>query len=405
MGDVSKIFKPRRGLKSTMASNAKKGTVLSSGEFFVEAPDTGVGTGQHKIKIGDGTTAYSDLPYALGDTSNDKIEFSSNTATTVANALNSVASGQSLKTIIGGLKQAISLCNTSITQLNDDTAKINIYVGDDGKLHFVDRTGADSVLPFSPDGDYKPICFQYFGINSSSEKFILPKGMYILETLCGCFSSFDNVPYVYLYKSDGTLLYTASRTVLYNTSYNNVPFSILHSSNIIILENDTEVYLHHSQGNFSQFAKSILTNYDPNITISLVQSIGGEAFCGSYYPECEAYRAFDNYTGGSGWSSGRGNIDNYIGYKFKIPVKVKSVKLLNTGYGSQQAKSFVLQGSNDGVNYENLTETLYGNLDQMGEKTFDINNDKKYLYYRIHTLTSNGSEFVSFREIYFYGTV
>ena len=34
----------------------------------------------------------------------------------------------------------------------DDCTKIKTYVGDDGKLHFVDRTGADSVLPFSSGG-------------------------------------------------------------------------------------------------------------------------------------------------------------------------------------------------------------------------------------------------------------
>ena len=120
MADVSKILKPRRGLASTMATAAKSGIVLAKGELFVEAPSTGMGTGASKVKIGDGTTAYSALPYALGDTSNDKIDFSSNTSTTVAAALNSVVSGNSLKTLIAGLKQAISLCNTSITQLNDD---------------------------------------------------------------------------------------------------------------------------------------------------------------------------------------------------------------------------------------------------------------------------------------------
>ena len=31
----------------------------------------------------------------------------------------------------------------------DETSKINVYVGDDEKIHFVDRTGADSVLPFN----------------------------------------------------------------------------------------------------------------------------------------------------------------------------------------------------------------------------------------------------------------
>ena len=119
MADVSKIFKPRRGTKSVMAGT-KKTTVLASGEMFVEVPDAGVGKGASKIKIGDGTTAYSSLPYALGDTSNDQITFSSNTSTTVAAALNSVTSGGSLKNIVAGLKQAISLCNTSITQLNDE---------------------------------------------------------------------------------------------------------------------------------------------------------------------------------------------------------------------------------------------------------------------------------------------
>ncbi len=33
--------------------------------------------------------------------------------------------------------------------LNDDTSNINIYVGEDGKLHFTDKDGADSVLNFS----------------------------------------------------------------------------------------------------------------------------------------------------------------------------------------------------------------------------------------------------------------
>lgn len=118
MADVSKIFKPRRGKKATM-SGAKASTILAAGELFVEVPDTGVGTGAGRLKMGDGTTPYSELPYLMGDTSNDKIEFSSNTATTVATALNSVTSGNKLNAIIAGLKQAISLNQTSITELNN----------------------------------------------------------------------------------------------------------------------------------------------------------------------------------------------------------------------------------------------------------------------------------------------
>ena len=147
MADVSKILKPRRGLASTMATAAKSGIVLAKGELFVEAPSTGMGTGASKVKIGDGTTAYSALPYALGDTSNDKIAFSSNTSTTVAAALNSVASGNSLKTLIAGLKQAISLCNTSITQLNDDTAGLKFAQDAEGNWGYI-IPGADTVNPF-----------------------------------------------------------------------------------------------------------------------------------------------------------------------------------------------------------------------------------------------------------------
>ena len=129
MANVSKIFKPRRGKASTMAGT-KASTVLANGEMFIEVPNKGSGSGHSKMKIGDGTTAYSSLPYAMGDTENDKITFSSNTSTTVATALNSVTSGGALKNLIAGLKQAVSLCNTSITKLNDDIVVNTTNIGD-----------------------------------------------------------------------------------------------------------------------------------------------------------------------------------------------------------------------------------------------------------------------------------
>ena len=120
---MAKIFKPRRGKKSTMAGT-KKATVLSAGEMFIEVPDTGAGTGHSKMKIGDGSTQYSSLPYAMGDTENDKIAFSNDTSGNITTALNKVTSGAALKTMIAALKQAVSLANTSITQLNDECDSI-----------------------------------------------------------------------------------------------------------------------------------------------------------------------------------------------------------------------------------------------------------------------------------------
>lgn len=37
----------------------------------------------------------------------------------------------------------------SDSKINGDLSKVKVYVGSDGKLHFTDRTGADTVLPFS----------------------------------------------------------------------------------------------------------------------------------------------------------------------------------------------------------------------------------------------------------------
>jgi len=115
----NRILRPHRGKASTMAGS-RSHIVLDVGELFVELPDTGVGTGESKIKIGDGKTQYKDLPYAIGDVSNNTIKYSSNTSTNVANALNNVASGKKLGEMIAGLKQAITLMNSNTSsELSD----------------------------------------------------------------------------------------------------------------------------------------------------------------------------------------------------------------------------------------------------------------------------------------------
>ena len=69
---MSKIFKPRRILKSKAAS---LNPILTAGEMIIEVPDTGVGTGPCIMKIGDGKTAYVDLPISMGGTA-DNIVYS-----------------------------------------------------------------------------------------------------------------------------------------------------------------------------------------------------------------------------------------------------------------------------------------------------------------------------------------
>ena len=53
---------PRRG---TLYDWSTVNPVLEEGEFVIEVPDSGVGTGLSKMKIGDGVTPYNSLPYAF----------------------------------------------------------------------------------------------------------------------------------------------------------------------------------------------------------------------------------------------------------------------------------------------------------------------------------------------------
>ena len=57
---MANYLKPRRGKKATAIS---QNLLLKKGEIFFEYPDTGTGTGAGKIKMGDGTTTYNNLPY------------------------------------------------------------------------------------------------------------------------------------------------------------------------------------------------------------------------------------------------------------------------------------------------------------------------------------------------------
>ena len=151
MAVISKIFKPRRGLASTM-QGSKAGTVLADGEMFIEVQGTTVGKAKCKMKMGDGTTAYSSLPYAMGDTSSDPITFTPNSATTAETALASATSGATLATIVAAMKRAISLNAESITQLNDDKISKNDSASYPSDIkHFygilaVDASGTTSII-------------------------------------------------------------------------------------------------------------------------------------------------------------------------------------------------------------------------------------------------------------------
>ena len=143
---MSKILKPRRGKYSTM-TGSKSATVLLDGEIFIEMPSNGInsGNGDCRIKVGDGTSAYNGLSYAVGapnmtfrdgeiiqqsgvNISTTETTTNSAVTTTVAatNAdLEFVASGKTLGQLIGTLKSAITRTAQAITKINSQISNIN----------------------------------------------------------------------------------------------------------------------------------------------------------------------------------------------------------------------------------------------------------------------------------------
>jgi hypothetical protein len=130
---MSKIFKPRRGTKSTFNTGSKSSTVLDEGEIFFEVPDSGQGKGRVRIKMGDGSSTYATLPYAIPFTEDELITHngtdtksvsasSSIGSSTVSTYLNNAKSGNTLKTIIHNLREAIYRNACDIVYLNNKKA-------------------------------------------------------------------------------------------------------------------------------------------------------------------------------------------------------------------------------------------------------------------------------------------
>lgn len=125
------ILRPRRGKKATAET---QNIVLKRGEVFFESPDTGVGTGTGRIKIGDGTTPYKDLPYFI-DTTNLDIdvddstiefdEYTNSSSYSIENIINNeISSGKILKNIISAIKYVLFSLKMSINQTDEKVTTI-----------------------------------------------------------------------------------------------------------------------------------------------------------------------------------------------------------------------------------------------------------------------------------------
>lgn len=62
-----------------------------------------------------------------------------------------------------------------IDQLSSETDRIRVYVGSDGKLHFVNKAGADSVLPFRGGGIAYIACVSSGGSYPNNTEYVIDK--------------------------------------------------------------------------------------------------------------------------------------------------------------------------------------------------------------------------------------
>ena len=95
-------------------------------KYSLSHPGGGVGTGTGRIKVGDGTTAYTSLPYFLNpdnfisNISTSSVTFTETSVTNNTTLLNRIVTGAALNTITASIKNLLSNLNGSVTQLNND---------------------------------------------------------------------------------------------------------------------------------------------------------------------------------------------------------------------------------------------------------------------------------------------
>ena len=120
---MSSFLRPRRGKQSTAVSTLTASNPLKRGEIFFEVPTGGVGTGTGKLKMGDGSTAYANLPYFLS-MDDSVVTFTDSSASSswdnYSNYLANIKTGITLPTFFANTKNLLYQLCSKVTSLNND---------------------------------------------------------------------------------------------------------------------------------------------------------------------------------------------------------------------------------------------------------------------------------------------
>ena len=158
---MSSYLRPRRGKQSTAASTLTSSNPLKRGEIFFEVPTSGVGSGQGKIKMGDGSTAYGSLPYFMS-MDDSVVTFTDSSASSTWENCNSylgnIKTNISLPTFFANTKNLLYQLVSKVTSLNNDlvprhpnNSVIKISLSLENGFYFFNTDNVKSYITNFPD--------------------------------------------------------------------------------------------------------------------------------------------------------------------------------------------------------------------------------------------------------------
>lgn len=127
---------------------------------------------------------------------------------------------------------------------------------------------------------------------------------------------------------------------------------------------NTDYYLHYGVHYNASTSVNTIQFYGRSLDVSVPAMTGytspyGEVIYSSDLSNQQAYKAFDDNPSTT-WSASTVNYDSYIGYRFSTPVVVDTIvytRRVISGY-NEAICTAKIQGSNDGSEWEDLTEIL-----------------------------------------------
>jgi hypothetical protein len=136
----------------------------------------------------------------------------------------------------------------------------------------------------------------------------------------------------------------------------------------------------------------------------------GEVIFSDEQTNFEAFRAFDKKLGSNKpWMTNNGVNTGYIGYRFTSPRRIVKYSINSRTDNSSfpnSPKSWTFEGSQDGVDWEVIdTQINIVSWTSTGEeKSFQLKNNKDYIYYRVN-ITESNSSLVAIAELKMFETL